>query len=590
MSSTGELRTIDEKGNIITAKIDEAIKCLPQTVAYYNNLAEEVKRIEMEVGKGIRSIDEGDDADAKKAKDVLIAIRKRDDERLTKLEIMSDLREMIHETNRAKAALEKEEKRKRDQVESEKRKKEAEDARKRNEEANKSKEATEWRWREYELRLKKLEQAMRDHGLTDSESGSEGCRNKRSNGRERSAGSEVSSHDSNDTDGDGSGSSHRRKTSSKHHDSRKHPTKNKKSSRKSTSSDREDYTKVPELLPEFTSEENDPEQFVSEFNDVLECIGEESNPKNTFWFKRKVKIVGSRWDAGLSPKRHSLSVYQKEFLAYFWSATMQRIAMEDFERASLNMNSDVAISRQILNWYARVKKIRIDPVSDSKFIREIIKKLPREARGLFICDRDRSVAEFAAKVAEVVTEGGYARRGQDHRTQFRQNHARNTNYPGGSPPRRPDNRFNYNDRFCQDTRNQNSRPTYDTRSWWRSRNNSSPQRRSPYRSYRNNGYRSEYTPRSRTSGYVSDGHKSGYPRKYHTGYHDRQPNHRRSPRRSSPPRGTREYGLNPPSKARESRYVDKKDTYAHVASKPKKEEKSSKVTVKNPSSDSGSEN
>ncbi len=119
------------------------------------------------MGKGIRSIDEGNDADAKKAKDVQIAIQKRDDERLTKLEIMSDLREMIHETNRAKAALEKEEKMKRDQVESEKRKKEAEHTRKRNEEANKSKEATEWRWREYKLCLKRLEQAMRDQGLTD---------------------------------------------------------------------------------------------------------------------------------------------------------------------------------------------------------------------------------------------------------------------------------------------------------------------------------------------------------------------------------------------------------------------------------------
>ncbi len=229
----------------------------------------------------------------------------------------------------------------------------------------------------------------------------------------KSAGSEPSSHDSYDTDSESYGSSHEWKNSAKSHDSKKVKTKKKKSSHKSKSSDKEEYAKVPELLPEFTLEENNPEQFVSEFNDILECIGEETNTRTTFWFKSRRKTAGSRWDTRLSTKRHLLSIYQKEFLAYFWSPTIQRIAVENFERALLDMHSDIPIFRQILNWYARVKKNRIDPVSDTKFIREIIKKLPHEAQALFICDYDRSVAEFVAKVAEVMTEGGYIKKAHD---------------------------------------------------------------------------------------------------------------------------------------------------------------------------------
>ncbi len=55
----------------------------------------------------------------------------------------------------------------------------------------------------------------------------------------------------------------------------------------------EPYLKVPELLPEFNLEENNPKQFINDFNDVVKCIGERSNLKITFWFKVKVKIVRS---------------------------------------------------------------------------------------------------------------------------------------------------------------------------------------------------------------------------------------------------------------------------------------------------------
>ncbi len=83
--------------------------------------------------------------------------------------------------------------------------------------------------------------------------------------------------------------------------------------------------------------------------------------------------------------------------------------MEGFERASLDLQATVSVSRQILIWYAKVKKICVDPISDQKFIREIIRKLPREVRGILICNRERPISDFAAKVAEIMIEGGYSK-------------------------------------------------------------------------------------------------------------------------------------------------------------------------------------
>ncbi len=70
---------------------------------------------------------------------------------------------------------------------------------------------------------------------------------------------------------------------------------------------------------------------------------------------------------------------------------------------------ETTILCQILNWYAKIRRIKVDPISDQKFIREIIRKLPREVRVVLICDREKYISEFAAKVAEIMTEGGYTR-------------------------------------------------------------------------------------------------------------------------------------------------------------------------------------
>ncbi len=43
-----------------------------------------------------------------------------------------------------------------------------------------------------------------------------------------------------------------------------------------------DYRKVPKILREFTSEDDDPEMFVADFNSVLECLNEEPSVKTTF--------------------------------------------------------------------------------------------------------------------------------------------------------------------------------------------------------------------------------------------------------------------------------------------------------------------
>ncbi len=86
---------------------------------------------------------------------------------------------------------------------------------------------------------------------------------------------------------------------------------------------------------------------------------------------------------------------------------MQRLVIGNFESARLDYKSRVSISRQILDLYAKVTKIRTDPISDRKFIREIIKKLPPHLCSVFICDREKSVTEFVAKVSEVLTEAGY---------------------------------------------------------------------------------------------------------------------------------------------------------------------------------------
>ncbi len=148
----------------------------------------------------------------------------------------------------------------------------------------------------------------------------------------------------------------------------------------------DEYFKVPELLPIFKNENEDPEAFVDDFNAVLECIDEPSDVKVVLWFKNRVRIPLSSWDAELSPNRDSLHAYQRAFLKYFWSTSAQRLAVEHFEQAKLDFKSEISISRQILNFYSKMKRVRSEPMPDSKFKREIVRKLPLAMRGHFICD------------------------------------------------------------------------------------------------------------------------------------------------------------------------------------------------------------
>ncbi len=94
----------------------------------------------------------------------------------------------------------------------------------------------------------------------------------------------------------------------------------------------EEFFKVPELLPMFKFENEDPEAFVDDFNTVLECIDEASVAKTILWFKNRDRIPASNWDAGLSPRKDSLRTYQRAFLKYFWSASVQRLAVENGEK------------------------------------------------------------------------------------------------------------------------------------------------------------------------------------------------------------------------------------------------------------------
>ncbi len=54
-----------------------------------------------------------------------------------------------------------------------------------------------------------------------------------------------------------------------------------------------------------------------------------------------------------------------------------------------------------------MNRVTVDPTSDQNFVREIIRKLPLEVRGILICDHERPVSDFAAKVAEIMIESGY---------------------------------------------------------------------------------------------------------------------------------------------------------------------------------------
>ncbi len=243
---------------------------------------------------------------------------------------------------------------------------------------------------------------------------------------------------------------------------------------------------------------------------------------------------------------------------------MQRLAIENFESAHLDYKSRVSISRQILDLYAKVTKIRTDPISDRKFIREIIKKLPPHLRSVFICDREKSVTEFAAKVSEVLTEAGYT---------------------GTSPYRQTTRGSNYQRQHPNEPTS--SKNTYNT-----TRND----RPSTYQG----GYRSDDQRRSynRGVGYKSDDGERGYKgNNFDPNYYlKKRSEHGKRPQMKSYGEGKKRYGKSSSSKKEGS---PRRETYARVAASPKTsssgtkiwKEKSPPVRVRNASSDSaGSEN
>ncbi len=166
--------------------------------------------------------------------------------------------------------------------------------------------------RAYEERLAKIEKILYKHGLSDPEPSESESRS-----------SSGSSHYSYDSEGDSDRSDLYQtfKKAPKNKTSRPKKLQDRTQSGHTEKSS-VDYRKMPEILPEFTSEDDDPETFVTDFNSILECLNEEPSFKTTFWFKIRVKVLGSCWDAGLDPKKHSLHRYQK-FLNYFWSESMQ---------------------------------------------------------------------------------------------------------------------------------------------------------------------------------------------------------------------------------------------------------------------------
>ncbi len=77
------------------------------------------------------------------------------------------------------------------------------------------------------------------------------------------------------------------------------------------------FFKIPELLPKFKSENEDPEAFVDDFNVMLKCIEEAPVMKTVLWFKIQVRIPSSNWDAALSLEKESLHAYWGAFLKHF---------------------------------------------------------------------------------------------------------------------------------------------------------------------------------------------------------------------------------------------------------------------------------
>ncbi len=520
MNTTGFLRTINDEAKVVELPEDDAMARLPKLYAYYEKLEAEIRKAELDIGRLLRSVN-CVDAEADELKDAWSQMRTRDEDKLKLWEHKVLMKEIIVENESFRKAKEKEKrkgmeeaarKKREEERETEKRRREMEerDARKKCEEDDRKKkrdEGTTVAMHDFEERFTRIERMLARAGFSSSDRESEDRHSEASRSSRRR-------YDANSESDGSSQSTHRRQRQRRSHRERDYDSK--------TSYD--EYYKVPELLPVFTSEDDDPEQFVEDFNSILECLEERNELRKIFWFKNRVRVTGNRWDTGLSPKRHNLKRYQKEFLKYFWSPAMQRLAVENFERHRLDFKSKVSISRQITNLYSKVTRIRSDPISDSKFKREIVKKLPQSIRGIFICDKERSITEFAAKVAEVIADAGF------------------TSSPSWRRPWDRDGR-NY------DSPRRDPTPPHSPNSQRRNANRySAPrQHRDNYRSHEGEpGRRSRYSwPSRRESGQISD-HQSDRHRDRPSGYQGRNQGSYYGNRFNNNSYRTREFRRSPP--------------------------------------------
>ncbi len=399
-NDTGVLTTVDEHGNFVDLPTEEAIDNLPLLYDFKRQLQEKIKSLQIEVGRKLRV---NLDPDPSKTKEIYAQIeegRLLDDQRieceqtLLKVQMALQQTEFVISQEEETTKREKEMRMRREKADRRRAEREAEER-----ESNKRKEHTTVtdRLTEYEARLARTEQLMAE--LLSMPSQTKGNRNGNESRKKEDRRSSRDSSRSTDRRSNGSSRSPSPVLSRKRQDKPRSYAEAVKG---------EEFFKVPELLPIFRSESEDPEAFVDDFNAVLECIDEASATKTVLWFKSRVRIPASNWDAGLSPRKESLRAYQRAFLKYYWSTSAQRLAVENFERARLNFKSEISVSRQILNFYSKMKRVRAEPMPDSKFKREIVRKLPQALRGHFIWDQERSITEFAAKVAELLAETGHS--------------------------------------------------------------------------------------------------------------------------------------------------------------------------------------
>ncbi len=412
------LLTVDDEGKLVELPIDSATDRLAQAYEAHGAYLKAIKELELKIGKIMRQKPEEPGMAAANIEKMCAL----DDEKLGLMEVATKLwtatqqaEEIIssreRERRKRKEAERKEQESVRRREEEDRRlrqQKEKEDRERQEREENEEIERTKHektreadRLSDYEERIRRLEKILGNTSFFKS--GWKMSRSPSPKHEMKKPESKKMRDSATQTDSDGSrDSSPVARLAKKSHRSReRHVNLEKEIPANTHIPSMHNFTKysVPEFLPKFLGDEDDPQRFVDDFNSVLDCLDEETGSRAVFWFKARVKVPTCAWDAGLSPKKDPLEKYQKAFLQYFWSEGMQTIAIENFENAWFNYKSRIPINRQVLDWYSRVKRITTDPVCDRKFKKEVVRKLPCSLQGFFVCDSDRTIDEFALKVS-----------------------------------------------------------------------------------------------------------------------------------------------------------------------------------------------